>query len=126
VPTGPLVLVADDEAIILKVVTLILRKAGFRVLSASGGMQALHMVQASEEAVSLAVLDIVIPELSGPDLYERLLEINPAMRVLFISGYHVPPASNPIVRDFLSKPFTAAELLGRVRQVVERPLRQHA
>ena len=76
--------------------------------------------------VALSV-DYLVPGVGAvPDNTLGLLEINPAMRVLFISGYHVPPASNPIVRDFLSKPFTAAELLGRVRQVVERPLSQHA
>lgn len=125
-PTGPLVLVADDESIILDVVTLILRKAGFRVLSAASGAQALQLVKESEEPVSLAVLDVVIPDLNGPDLYQRLRKMNPGMRVLFISGYNVPPAGLPVMRDFLSKPFTSAELLKRVRQVAERPVSQCA
>jgi CheY-like chemotaxis protein len=112
--TGPLVLVADDEAIILNVVTVVLRKAGYRVLSASGGYQALTLVEASEEPVCLAVLDVVIPDLNGPELFDRLRQINPDMRALFISGYSRPRSGAPLGSDFLPKPFTAAELLRRL------------
>jgi CheY-like chemotaxis protein len=124
--TGPLVLVADDEAIILNVVTVVLRKAGYRVLSASGGYQALTLVEASEEPVCLAVLDVVIPDLNGPELFDRLRQINPDMRALFISGYSRPRSGAPLGSDFLPKPFTAAELLRRLQQTAERPMTQRA
>ncbi len=119
---GPLILVADDEAIILNVVTVVLRKAGCRVLSASCGTQALQLVEASEEPISLAVLDVVMPDLDGPRLSLRLREIYPNLPVLFISGYTLPASGIPTGADFLSKPFTAAELLRRVQAAVARPL----
>ncbi|HEY1493807.1 MAG TPA: response regulator [Candidatus Solibacter sp.] len=120
--TGPLILVADDEAIILKVVAVVLRKAGFRVLSASCATQALQLVEASEEPISLAVLDVVMPDLDGPQLCVRLRETCPDLRVLFISGYNLPPSGLPTGADFLSKPFTSAELLRRVNAAVSGPL----
>ena len=122
--TGPLILVADDEAIILNVVTVVLRKAGFRVLSASGGTQALQLAETSEEPVFLAVLDIVMPGLDGPQLANRLREIYPDLRVLFISAYTLPPIGVPTGADFLGKPFTSDELLRRVNAAVARPLTQ--
>jgi CheY-like chemotaxis protein len=120
--TGPLILVADDEAIILKVVAVVLRKAGFRVLSASCATQALQLVEASQEPISLAVLDVVMPDLDGPQLCVRLRETCPDLRVLFISGYNLPPSGLPTGADFLSKPFTSAELLRRVNAAVSGPL----
>ena len=121
---GPLILVADDEAIILNVVTVVLRKAGFRVLSASGGTQALQLAETSEEPVFLAVLDIVMPGLDGPQLANRLREIYPDLRVLFISAYTLPPIGVPTGAEFLGKPFTSVELLRRVNAAVARPLTQ--
>jgi DNA-binding response OmpR family regulator len=120
--TGPLILVADDEAIILKVVTIVLRKAGFRVLAASCGAQALQLAESSEEPVFLAVLDIVMPDLDGLELSVRLREIYSDLRVLFISGYTLPPSGIPTGADFLGKPFTSDELLRRVNAVVARPM----
>jgi CheY-like chemotaxis protein len=120
--TGPLILVADDEAIILNVVTVVLRKAGFRVLPASSGTQALQIAETSEEPIFLAVLDIVMPGLDGPHLATRLREIYPGLRVLFISGYAMPASGIPAGADFLGKPFTASELLRRVTAAVARPL----
>jgi two-component system cell cycle sensor histidine kinase/response regulator CckA len=123
---GPLILVADDEAIILNVITVILRKAGFRVLPASGGTHALQIAEASEEPIFMAVLDMVMPDLGGPQVLTRLRELNREMRVLFISGYTLPPKGIPPGADFLSKPFTSAELLRRVREASGHPISQMA
>lgn len=120
--TGPLILVADDEAIILKVVTIILRKAGFRVLAASCGAQALQIAETSEEPIFLAVLDIVMPDLDGLELSIRLRGMYSDLRVLFISGYTLPPPGLPSGADFLGKPFTSDELLRRVNAVAARPV----
>src|SRR4051794_2294905 len=117
---GPIVLVVDDEGIVLNVVSLVLRNAGFRVIVASGGVQALERVEDSEEGVSLAVLDMEMPGLNGLQLYERLQELYPQMRVLFISGHDFSLDDVPAGCDFLAKPFTASELLRRLRQTAER------
>lgn len=126
IPDPPLVLVADDEEIIVNVVAVILRRAGYRVLTAVGGTPALESVLASEEPVSLAVLDMVMPDLSGPQLYFRLREIYPQMRALFISGHSTPLGKVPAGCDFLPKPFTAGELLKRLREAGDHPGAYHA
>ena len=125
-PQAQTVVVADDEVIVLNFVSLVLRKAGFHVLSALGSKQALELVQKSAEPVSMAVLDMVMPELSGPDVYARLLEIYPQMRAVFLTGYNAPEAGVPAGCGFLTKPFTAAELLRGVRETWERPITQRA
>jgi len=125
-PEVPTVLVADDDVIVLEFVSFALRKAGFPVLSASGGLQALELVRNSQEPVSLAVLDVCMPGLSGPELFARLREIYPGMRALFISGYNPPQPEIPAGSDFLAKPFASPELLRRVREVAERPLTHRA
>jgi DNA-binding NtrC family response regulator len=123
---APTVIVADDEEIVLNFVSLVLRKAGFPVISAIGGREALELVRDSPEPVSLAVLDMVMPDLNGPELFEQLREIYPGMRGLFMSGYNAPQAGVPPGCDFLTKPFTAAELLRRVRETAERPITHRA
>ena len=125
-PVAPTVLVADDEVIVLNFVSLVLRKAGFPVLSALGSKQALELVQRSPEPVSMAVLDMVMPDFSGIDVYEQLRDIYPQMRAVFMTGYNAPESGLPAGCGFLSKPFTGAELLHRVRETWERPITQRA
>src|SRR5947207_1504074 len=89
------VLVADDEEIVLNFVSLVLRKAGFPVIAALGGTQALELVRNSREPILLAVLDMVMPDLNGPEVFFQLREIYPGIRALFMSGYNAPQAGVP-------------------------------
>jgi CheY-like chemotaxis protein len=125
VPEGPTVLVVDDEEIILKVVTVVLRRAGFRVLAATNGADALDLARASGAPIFLAVLDLVMPQLGGARLLAHLHELDPRIRALFISGYN-PPRGVPEGCQFLSKPFTAAELLRSVGDAGQRTIVQRA
>ena len=125
-PEVPTILVADDDAIVLDLVSFALRRAGFPVLSASGGRQALELVRNSQEPVSLAVIEVCMPGLNGPELFARLREIYPGIRALFMSGYPPPRPEIPAGSDFLAKPFTAPDLLRRVREVAERPFTRRA
>ena len=125
-PQAPTVLVADDEEVVLNYVTLVLHEAGFEVLSATGGEQALELVRKSQQPVTLAVLDVVMPHLNGPELFGQLREVYPGMRALFMSGYNAPEAALPAGCEFLAKPFTATELLRRVRETAARPITHRA
>jgi two-component system cell cycle sensor histidine kinase/response regulator CckA len=127
--TAPTILVIDDEEMILNFVGLVLKKAGFRVLSASSGKAALKLCQNGAEPLDLALLDIVMPEMDGPQVAFGLRSLYPALRILFMSGYTEEEISRrcgdiPGAADLLKKPFTASELLNRINRLIGRPVTQ--
>jgi CheY-like chemotaxis protein len=104
-----------------------LAAAGFEVLAARHGQEALEMFDRDSPPLDLLVTDVVMPRMSGPDLAERLLERRPDLRVLFMSGYasdqltpRVPLGSRV---GFLQKPFSPSTLIQRVLGLLEaRPV----
>jgi CheY-like chemotaxis protein len=123
--SAPTVLVADDEQLVLNFTEMALRRAGFRVLAASCGQAALNLCQKGAEHVDLALLDVKMPQMDGAELCIALRQVYPNLRVLFMSGYSedaVDGRCGADARDFLTKPFTAAQLIARVNQMVARPL----
>ena len=124
---APTILVADDEEMVLNFVGLVLKKAGFHVLPAHGGAAALKLCRDGAEELDLALLDIVMPQMDGPQLCTRLRTAYPNLRVIFMSGFSEEEVSRrcgdvPELAEFLKKPFTAAELVARVKRMMDRPL----
>ena len=121
--TEKTILVADDESHILHVVSLKLRNAGFKVLTARDGQEALEMAQQSHP--DLLITDYHMPQLSGLELYQRLKQDVatsdiPAI-MLTARGYHLEPhdtEQSGILR-MLSKPFSPRHLLTTVNEVLE-------
>lgn len=121
--TEKTILVADDESHILHVVSLKLRNAGFRVLTARDGQEALEMAQQSHP--DLLITDYHMPQLSGLELCHRLKQDQttsdiPAI-MLTARGYHLEPQDTEqsgILR-MLSKPFSPRHLLTTVNEVLE-------
>lgn len=117
------ILVADDETHILHVVSLKLRNAGFHVLTARDGQEALEMAQADRP--DLIITDYHMPQLSGLELCQRLKQDPttagiPAI-MLTARGYHLEPSDTEqsgILR-MLSKPFSPRQLLTTVNEVLE-------
>jgi two-component system cell cycle sensor histidine kinase/response regulator CckA len=124
------ILVADDEAMVLKFVHLVLTRAGYRVLGAVEAKEAIQLCNAGAEPVELALLDVVMPGIDGPQLYARLREMYPGLRVLYFSGYDDPEVRRRVGDDpeleVLEKPFDSDQLLRRVRKLLERPQSQNA
>jgi CheY-like chemotaxis protein len=120
---GKTILVADDESHILHVVSLKLRNAGFRVLTARDGQEALDL--AGVEHPDLLITDYHMPQLSGLELCQRL-KSDPATRsipaiMLTARGYHLEPhdtEQSGILR-MLSKPFSPRQLLATVNEILE-------
>jgi two-component system alkaline phosphatase synthesis response regulator PhoP len=116
------ILVADDETHILHVVSLKLRNAGFKVLTAQDGQEALELAQL--EKPDLVITDYHMPQLSGLELCQRLKQ-DPATNgipaiMLTARGYHLDPADTEqsgILR-MLSKPFSPRQLLATVNEVL--------
>ena len=120
--TEKTILVADDESHILSVVSLKLRNAGFRVLTASDGQEALDL--ALQERPDLLITDYHMPQLSGLELCQRLKQ-EPTTRsmpaiMLTARGYHLEPhdTQQSGIKKMLSKPFSPRHLLATVNEVL--------
>ena len=99
-------------------------RAGYTVIEAADGIQALSLAEAHAGRIEMLVTDLIMPGPSGVDLAEQLTTIRHDVRVLFMSGY----TDNAIVQNgllaegalFLQKPFPPEELLRKMRQVLDR------
>lgn len=119
------VLVVEDDAAVRGLTRHILQNAGYAVLEAAGGDEALRVAIGHTGRIHLLVTDVVMPGLGGRAAAERLAERHPGLRVLFVSGY----TDDAVVRhgvlhdkvNFLQKPFTPAALAGKVREVLDQP-----
>jgi PAS domain S-box-containing protein len=118
------VLLVEDEDALRRVTERILSEAGYRVISATDGLDALRLAGA-REPVDLLMTDVVMPEMMGPELARRLHELSPELHVLYTSGFVPQIAETHALLDrsqtLLEKPFTSAELLTAVRGAIDRP-----
>ncbi|MDH7490421.1 MAG: response regulator, partial [Anaerolineae bacterium] len=124
VPRGTeTVLVVEDEANVRAIVTRTLTEQGYTVLEAADGYEALRLAREYKGEIHLLLTDVVMPQMGGKELSERFAAIRPGVKTLFMSGY----TDNAIVHRgildpgvvFLQKPFTAAALARKVRQVLD-------
>jgi len=117
------ILLAEDEPSLRRLMARVLRMQGYTILEAADGNEALALAQANGSKIQLLVTDVIMPGLSGKMLAEWLSQVNPGVRVLFISGY----INNSAVRDamskpgmlFLQKPFNPLDLAKKVREALE-------
>ncbi len=109
------ILAVDDNPAVLGFLRQTLSAAGYRVLVADGGWKAIRVYEESEEPIHLLLTDVIMPDLTGPVLAERLRSRQPDLQVLFISGFHDADLVQRFVTDkgftLLSKPFTMEALL---------------
>jgi PAS domain S-box-containing protein len=117
------VLVVEDVVGLRDLITRVLELAGYRVLTAATGEEALRVLAQYEDPVHLMVTDVVMPGMSGRSLARQLDRIRPAMRVLYMSGY----TDDVMLRhglseegmQFVSKPFGTTELVRAIRKVLD-------
>jgi len=116
------ILLAEDERAVRRLVRRILERAGHRVREAATAKEALELITGDEEAPDLFLSDVVMPELSGPELARRFRERYPDIPVLFISGYardDLTPAELGGKVHHLEKPFTPDGLVRAVEKILE-------
>lgn len=122
---GAILLVEDDDAV-RGVVRRILHTAGYSVLEAGNGHEALQAVEGYAGRVDLLLTDAVMPALGGWELIRRLRSVRPDLPVLVMSGYEVDDVRRESgdlgETALLTKPFGSDQLLGSVRHVLEIPL----
>jgi two-component system cell cycle sensor histidine kinase/response regulator CckA len=119
---GELVLVVEDEPALRGLVVMMLERLGYRVKEAADGREATRMVEDQGMKPDLLLTDVVMPEMSGSVLAERLRKYMPGLKVIFMSGYADGTildhgVSDPDV-DFLRKPFSVAELEALMKSVL--------
>jgi PAS domain S-box-containing protein len=117
------VLLVEDEDVVRGLAQRILEQAGYRVIAANGGEEALALCETHTEPIDLLLTDVVMPQTSGKQLAERLTALRPQTKVLFMSGYTDEAIVHHGVLDtnveFIQKPFTPTALAKKVRQVLD-------
>ena len=118
------ILVAEDDETVLKISQAFLERAGYTVLTATDGEKALHVFEDHTDEIDLVLLDVMMPELGGRAVFERIREKRPQMRVLFSSGYSMNAIHTNFVIDeglqLMQKPYQRTDLLRKVREVLDK------
>nr|WP_320013285.1 response regulator [uncultured Desulfobulbus sp.] len=108
--TAATVLLVEDEPAILEMATLLLESLGYSVLAAHAPSQALQVAQEYDGRIDLLITDVVMPEMNGPQLAQKILLLRPELRQLFMSGYSSGVMEHHGMKDknvhFIHKPFT--------------------
>ncbi|HEY8548818.1 MAG TPA: response regulator [Vicinamibacterales bacterium] len=118
---GESVLVVEDDAAVRRYVEAVLVRLGYRVRLVESPEEALQLLEADDEPLHLLLTDVVLPEMSGMHLAQRVAKLRPNVRVIFMSGYIDPRtghAALPVDATFLRKPFPPDELARIVRQAL--------
>jgi DNA-binding NtrC family response regulator len=120
---GETILVVDDEQLVLDNLTRILDRFNYRVLTARSGIAAIETFRRHQRAISLVILDIIMPDMNGAALLHVLRILAPELKAVAISGYSpLSPEIELLHRDqehFLAKPFSTSELLCMVRNTLD-------
>ena len=122
------VLLVEDEPVVLRLARDLLAENGYRVLAASSGSDALSIARKETETIHMLITDVVMPEMSGPELADRIRKLWPGMRVLYMSGYTddemLCRKGLPENSAFLQKPFTPHQFLQKARATLgTKPVR---
>jgi CheY-like chemotaxis protein len=116
------ILLVEDETALREKLRQVLAKAGYRVLAAANGSDAFRLCLENEGRVDLLLTDVVMPEMSGDWLAQRLNNLRPQIKVLYMSGYPDFNDADTCLRSLqnvLRKPFTKEVVLRRVRAVLD-------
>jgi len=117
------VLFVDDEDMITEVAEELLQQLGYKVLIAGGGKEAMEIYEKNKERIDLVILDMIMPNMGGGDIYDRLKDINPKVKVLLSSGYSVDGRATEILdrgcNGFIQKPFKTKALSQKLREILD-------
>jgi two-component system cell cycle sensor histidine kinase/response regulator CckA len=116
------VLLVDDEDAVRKVCMSVLKIIGYRVLSAKDGQEAIELYRNNKDEIDIVMLDMIMPNMSGGEVYDRLKEINPEVKVLLSSGYSIDGEANEIMNrgcdGFIQKPFDIKKLSAKIKEIL--------
>ncbi len=100
-----------------------LTRLGYTVLTAQTGQAAIDIYRQQMDAIAMVILDMIMPVMSGRKIFERLREINPAIKTLLSSGYSIDGQAAEILKHgcngFIQKPFTLVALSQKIREILD-------
>ncbi|MBW2106995.1 MAG: response regulator [Deltaproteobacteria bacterium] len=118
------ILLVDDEEIVLDVGVQLLEALGYTVFKAKGGREAVEIYKENKDKINIVLLDIIMPDMSGGQVYERMKEINPDIKVLLSSGYNIEGQATEILErgcdGFIQKPFNMKELSRSIDEILNK------
>jgi PAS domain S-box-containing protein len=118
------ILIVDDEEMVLDVGVRVLKKLGYTVLESNNGRHTVELYAKVQDKIDLVILDIVMPDMSGGDVYDRLKEINPDVKVLLASGYSIDDQAREIMErgcdDFIQKPFSLKSMSEKISGILSK------
>ncbi len=117
------VLIAEDDASVRDSIRDILQNYGYNVIAAENGMDAVNKFSEHEKKIDLALIDVIMPVMNGKEMYEAIRQIQPDIKVIFISGYTAEVLSRKQIPDedivIISKPIMPDRLLSKIREVID-------
>ncbi|GAB4370660.1 MAG: hypothetical protein Kow0042_13030 [Calditrichia bacterium] len=119
------ILLVEDDPSVLELTRIALSEYGYTVLSATNGEEALRIHRQYSGTIDLLLTDVIMPSMGGKELAEKMLEENPQLKIIYISGY----TDNAIAHygvleegvEFVEKPYSHLKLIKRIRQVLDKP-----
>ncbi|NJN92621.1 MAG: response regulator [Anaerolineales bacterium] len=118
------VLLVEDEPKVRDLADRLLRRQGYKVLTATNGEEALQVGQAYEREIHLLLTDMVMPQMNGKDLADRFKILRPDIKIIFTSGYTDKAIVHQGILDadiaFIQKPFTVMDLAQKVRAILDK------
>ncbi len=120
---GETILVAEDDELVRHFLEKALLRAGYRVIAASDGEEAIAAFGVHKDAIDLVISDMVMPRKTGKDLYDVISCLKPGIKIIFITGYSPDMIDLKGMPDgevnFITKPFSKNDLLLRIRELLD-------
>jgi two-component system cell cycle sensor histidine kinase/response regulator CckA len=114
------ILLVEDEPAVRQLFAQALIRAGYQVLEARNGQEAMKVYEQHGDTIDLLLTDMRMPFMGGAELAEHLRARHGRLKMICVSGYPSSGA-NELTSDFLAKPFSRDDLLAKVREVLDRP-----
>jgi PAS domain S-box-containing protein len=118
------ILLVDDETMILDVASEMLRNLGYTIITAQNGRDAVDLYKQKKEHINLVIIDMVMPDMSGSEVFDEIKMINPHSKILLSSGYSLNGQAGRIMErgcdGFIQKPFTMSDISRQLRNILAR------
>ena len=119
------ILIVDDEIAVLSLTSRMLTRYGYEAISATSAKETLHLFEVWPDLhVDLLLVDIVMPDMNGIELAERIWDLRPDLPVLFFSAYSDEQLLRPVIArgvPYLAKPFTSIQVTKKIRELLDAP-----